>query len=101
MPEYKKAVSKIDFMDEKISSLHFSIRAFSIIGSQHTVKKKYNVIPKEDLYAIFFFYTSCFLPYKFYISAGCCRYDTSFKKPHSKYQPVLKFIGPCIILIVE
>ena len=38
-------------MDEKISSLNVSFCAFSISSSQHTVKKKYNVIPKEDHYA--------------------------------------------------
>jgi hypothetical protein len=43
------------------------------------------VTPKEDLHAGYLFYTSCFLPYNFYISAGCCVYDASFNKFHSKY----------------
>ena len=70
-------------MDENISSLYFSLRAFSISTSQNTVRKKYKIT--KDLYVGFFFYTSCFLPYKFYISAVYCMYDVSFNKLHSKY----------------
>ena len=72
-------------MDEKISSSRFSLSAFSITSSQHSATEMHNGTPKEDLHAGFFFYTSCFLRYKFYISARYCIYDASFNKFLSKY----------------